>query len=42
MIIAIVLIGILVAVITLFTNSFMDCMNRITDEWFGDFGDFFD
>ena len=41
MVIAIVLIGILVAVITLLTNSLMDYINQLTDGQFSDFGDLF-
>ena len=41
MVIAIVLIGILVALITLLTNSLMDYINQLTDGQFSDFGDLF-
>ena len=41
MVIAIVLIGILVAVISLLTNSLMDYINQLTDGQFSDFGDLF-
>ena len=40
-VIAIVLIGILVAVISLLTNSLMDYINQLTDGQFSDFGDLF-
>ena len=41
MVIAIVLLGILVAVISLLTNSLMDYINQLTDGQFSDFGDLF-
>ena len=40
-VIAIVLLGILVAVISLLTNSLMDYINQLTDGQFSDFGDLF-
>ena len=40
-VIAVVLLGILVAVITLLTNSLMDYINQLTDGQFSDFGDLF-
>ena len=40
-VIAVVLLGILVAVITLLTNSLMDYLGQITDGQFSDFGDLF-
>ena len=41
MVIAVVLLGILVAVISLLTNSLMDYINQLTDGQFSDFGDLF-
>ena len=40
-VIAVVLLGILVAVISLLTNSLMDYINQLTDGQFKDFGDLF-
>ena len=40
-VIAVVLLGILVAVISLLTNSLMDYINQLTDGQFSDFGDLF-
>ena len=41
MVIAIVLIGILVALLSVLTNSLMDYINQLTDGQFSDFGDLF-
>ena len=41
MVIAIVLIGILVALLSVLTNSLMDFINQLTDGQFSDFGDLF-
>ena len=41
MVIAIVLIGILVALLSVLTNTLMDYINQLTDGQFSDFGDLF-